>query len=202
MTTTDKAITKKVNKTEAMERIAAAVSTLAAMSGGLPEINEPLAEIFKLSRAMVKMIEKRDELLEQASALIDSTQAANKELTRQRDAIATEMQGLIDDLKAGDFFSDALRTPGEIGVKGEIYQAAVEQHNAAFWESLPYDMADVLGESWMHMDAHALYSLITDDEEIVAEGYDLTPNEVLEFRQRLLDMVRELTDRDRYPDED
>lgn len=196
MTTTDKAITKKVSKTEAMERISAAVSALAHMSGGLPEIVGPLNDIHKMSRTVMKMLEYRDHLLTEAERLIDTTVAANTELTQQRDAIAIEMQQLIDDLKAGDFFSDALRTPGEIGVKGEIYSAAVDQHNAAFWESLPYDMADTLGESWMHMDAHALYSLITDDEEIVAEGYDLTPDEVLNFRKRLLDMVRELTDRD------
>lgn len=196
MTTTNKAIAKKVSKAEAMERISVAVSTLSSISGGLPEINEPLAEIHKLARAMVKMIEYRDHLLAEAEALIDATQAANGELTKQRDAIALEMQQLIDDLKAGDFFSDALKTPGEIGVKGEIYQAAVEQHNEAFWESLPYDMADMLGDKWRHMDAHALYCLLTDDEEIVAEGYDLTPDEVLAFREKLLGMVRGLTDRD------
>lgn len=201
MTTTDKAI-KKVSKTEAMERISAAISTLSGMSGGLPEITGPLNEILKMSRLQYKMLEYREGLLKEAERLIDTTVAANDELTKQRDAIAMEMQQLIDDLKGGDFFSDALRTPGEIGVKGEIYNAAVEQHNAAFWESLPYDMADALGETWLHMDAHALYLLLTDDEEIVAEGYDLTPDEVLTFRKKLLDMVRELTDRDRYPDED
>lgn len=196
MTTTDKAITKKVSKAEAMERISLAVSTLSGMSGGLPEINEPLAEIHKMARLQHKMLEYRDHLLAEAERLIDSTVAANSELTKQRDAIAQEMQQLIDDLKAGDFFSDALKTPGEPGVKGEIYDAAMNYHNEAFWQSLPYDMADALGESWQHMDASALYSLLTDDEEIVAEGYDLTPDEVLKFRKKLLDMVRELTDRD------
>jgi hypothetical protein len=198
MTTTDKAI-KKVSKAEAMERISLAISTLSGMSGGLPEINEPLAEIHKLSRALVKMIEYRDHLLAEAERLIDSTVAANSELTHQRDAIAAEMQQLIDDLKAGDFFSDGLKTPGDIGVKGEIYQAAVDQHNEAFWQSLPYDMMDMLrgedqqGGDWQHWDADALHSLITGDSFEVADGLGIEEETVLAFRQALLDMVRKVS---------
>lgn len=192
MTTTDKAI-KKVSKAEAMERISVAISTLSGMSGGLPEINEPLAEIHKLSRAMVKMIEYRDHLLAEAERLIDSTVAANSELTKQRDTIAAEMQQLIDDLKAGDFFSE------EPGVKGEIYEAAVDQHNQAFWESLPYDMAEMMrgedkeGGDWQHMDANTLHSLITGDSFEVADGLGIEEETVLAFRQVLLDMVRKVS---------
>jgi hypothetical protein len=204
MTTTDKAISKKVSKAEAMERISVAVSTLSSMSGGLPEINEPLAEIHKLSRAMVKMIEYRDQLLARAEALIDATQAANGELTKQRDAIAQEMQQLIDDLKAGDFFSDTKYADGkmQIGVKGEIYSTAVEQHNGAFWESLPYDMMETLrgdnkeGGDWQHWNASTLYSLITDDSFEVADGLGVDEETVLAFRQVLLDMVRKIEGRD------
>lgn len=196
MTTTDKPVVKKISKAEAMETIAVAIHKLDNMSGGLPEITGVLRTIYDMAQLLYKRNEYMDNLLKEAERLIDATQAANVELTKQRDAIANEAQRLIDDMKAGDFFSDALKTPGE------IYEAAMNYHNEAFWQSLPYDMADALGESWMHMDAHALYCLLTDDEEIVAEGYNLTPNEVLEFRKRLLDMVRELTDRDNYPDED
>jgi hypothetical protein len=196
MTTTDKALSKKVSKAEAMERISLAINTLSGMSGGLPEINEPLAEIHKLSRAMVKMIEYRDHLLAEAERLIDSTVAANSELTHQRDAIAQEMQQLIDDLKAGDFFSGELGKPG---VKGEIYEAAVEQHNQAFWESLPYDMAEMMrgerkqGGDWQHMDANTLHSLITGDSFEVADGLGIEEETVLAFRQALLDMVRKVS---------
>lgn len=193
MTTTDKAITQKVNKTEAMTRIAAAVHTLERMSGNLPEIVEPLRDIFKMSRAMVKMIEKRDELLVEAEALINATQAANSELTKQRDAIATEMQQLIDDLKAGDFWND-----DKSGVKGDIYEAAMDTHNAAFWESLPYDMMENLrgedkeGGDWQHWNADTLYSLITGNSFEVADGLGVDEETVLAFRQVLLEMVKKV----------
>lgn len=202
MTTTDKPVTKKVSKAEALEEIIVAVHKLERMSGGLPEITGPLHTIYDMTRLMYKMLEYRDHLLAEAERLIDTTIVANTELTKQRDAIAHEMQRLIDDLKAGDFFSDALKTPGEIGVKGEIYNAAVEEHNAAFWESLPYDMMAMLrgenkeGGDWQHWNANTLYSLITGDSFEVAEGMGIEEEQVLTFRKKLLDMVREVAGRE------
>lgn len=192
MTTTDRAI-KKVSKADAMTEITGAVQDLAKMSGGLPEIMEPLSTILYMAQAMTKMIEKRDGLLERAEALIDATKAANGELTKQRDAIATEMQQLIDDLKAGDFWND-----DKSGVKGDIYEAAMDTHNAAFWESLPYDMMENLrgedkeGGDWQHWNADTLYSLITGNSFEVADGLGVDEETVLAFRQVLLEMVKKV----------
>lgn len=196
MTTTDKAI-QKVGKSEAMERIVAAISTLSGMSGGLPEIVAPLNEIHKMSRAMYRMMEYQLHLLQEAEAVIDATQATNTELSKQRDAIATEMQQLIDDLKAGDFWND-----DKSGVKGDIYDAAMEQHNAAFWESLPYDMManlrgdDKEGGDWQHWNASTLYDLITGNSFEVADGLGVDEETVLAFRQVLLEMVKKVERRE------
>lgn len=70
-----------------------------------------------------------------------------------------------------------------------------ESHNQMFWESLPYDMARVLGEDWQHYDADVLYQLITvDEEEVDDEGemYGFTFTQLKEFRAYLREIVEQI----------
>lgn len=180
----DLILPERTDLVEALGKIHDAVNTLNSMSGGVELIVKQLNDIIESSHDMSHQIYQRDELLERANNLLDKWQGAYTAMERQRDATLDELSTLINRLKKGDFFSD------ELG--GEIYEAAVEEHNQAFWESLPYDMATAMGGKWGQLQADLLHSLIIGDAEEVAEGNNLDIEDVVAFRDLLFDIVDKL----------
>jgi hypothetical protein len=76
-----------------------------------------------------------------------------------------------------------------------MYDRLMQSHNEAFWESLPYDMANMMGGDWDFINADTLYLLLTIDEELVDEDpfeYGFTLTQLREFRGYLLEMVQQI----------
>jgi hypothetical protein len=149
-------------------------------------VQEQLHIIFAQAKSLSDESFKRDDLLQCLSDLAKAATVGQAEMQRQRDAILQEASTVLERLKNGEFFDQGF----ELG--GEVYEAAVEQHNQAFWESLPYDMATMLGGKWDNRQADLLYSLLTDEAEEVAEGYNLDVEDVTRFRSELFEMVNKL----------
>lgn len=126
-----------------------------------------------------------EKALQTASAIILAQQTAVNEMTAQRDLIADDLARLVKAMRHMD-----LNNPEVQWFWGKVYENAMENHNAAFWESLPYDMANVLGDDWNHMTADKLYMLITEDEE--ESEYD--PEQLRAWRAKLLALVQEFKD--------
>src|SRR5690606_33997969 len=76
-----------------------------------------------------------------------------------------------------------------------LYAEVMETHNAAFWESLPYDMAEVLGDNWQQWDADTLYAAVTADiDEVDEDGdyYGFTRDQLIAFRKNLHTQILKL----------
>lgn len=126
------------------------------------------------------------ELIQDAERMLGAAHSAMTVATEQRDAIAGEMEALVGAIK-NYWGSDHPLVEG-------LYDEIMEAHNAAFWESLPYDMAAVLGDNWSHMDADALYYALTADIDEVGEEWNgYSRDQLLAFRGALLHMIRALT---------
>jgi hypothetical protein len=124
-------------------------------------------------------------LIQEAEAALSASFAAATELREQRDGAMGELNDLIGAL-------DQIWGTDNPRVQ-RAYDEIVEYHNAAFWESLPYDMADMLGGQWNFMDANLLhYILTTDIDEVAEDGSDhgLTPAQLQAFRSNLLAMLK------------
>lgn len=125
------------------------------------------------------------ELMQQQITVGAAVLATANEVRAQRDQIAGEMNDLIVAIENHWMTNHPL-------VK-ELHEQVAESHNAAFWESLPYDMAAVLGGQWNFMDADLLYSILTTNpEEMFEDGSDFgfTPEQLAAFRNNLLVMMR------------
>lgn len=125
------------------------------------------------------------EIMQQAHNAVAAIIATANEVRAQRDQIAYEFDGLITAIENNWMTDHPLIR--------ELHERIADTHNAAFWESLPYDMAAALGGQWNFMDADLLYSiLITDPEEMWEDGSDFgfTPEQLAAFRQNLLVMMR------------
>lgn len=78
-------------------------------------------------------------------------------------------------------------------------EADYDEVLANFWESLPYDMANRLGEDWKFWDADNLYEALTVDlEEVDEEGfnYEFKKSDLIKFRQTLHKLIKDLTKKD------
>lgn len=125
------------------------------------------------------------ELMQQAHHAVAAILVTAEEVRRQRDQIAGELGELIDAVRDHWQTNHPLVAP--------LHEAIADAHNAAFWESLPYDMAAVLGGEWDFIQADLLYSILTvDPEEMWEDGSDFgfTPAQLAAFRQNLLVMLR------------
>lgn len=125
------------------------------------------------------------EIMQQAHHAVAAIIATAEEVRSQRDQIAGEFNELIVAIE-NHWATDH-------PLVNAIHAQVAEAHNAAFWESLPYDMAAVLGGQWDFMDADLLYSILTaDPEEMFEDGSDFgfTPEQLAAFRQNLLVMMR------------
>lgn len=125
------------------------------------------------------------EIMQQAHHAVAAIIATAEEVRKQRDQIAGEFNELIVAIENNWMTDHPLIRA--------LHERVTEAHNAAFWESLPYDMAAVLGGQWSFMDAELLYSILTaDPEEMFEDGSDFgfTPEQLAAFRQNLLVMMR------------
>jgi hypothetical protein len=185
-TMSDLILPERLELVEALGQIQDAVNCLDEMTGQTKHYREQLNQIVQAAHGLSAQIYQRDELLEQASSLITALETSATEFRGQRDAVLDEMSTMLNRLKEGDFFSEKF----ELG--REVYQQAMETHNEAFWQSLPYDMADMLGKPWTQTECDFLFSLLVDDAEIIADGYNLEAEDVSAFRLALFDMVKKL----------
>jgi hypothetical protein len=129
------------------------------------------------------------ELMSRSLALVQGHEVALAETSRQRDQAMSELTSLVTALKNRD-----INHPTIMNFYSQLYEEVMDEHNAAFWESLPYDVAEVMGGEWDFMDADALYNLISTpdmDDEGIAADYGTTPEKVREARAKLLAVVRE-----------
>lgn len=141
-----------------------------------------------LQAALITIMSRSEQLvthvMEQA-ILLNSVVIAMHTLRKQRDAALDELDTLEQGL-ANFWMTDhpKLRM---------LYQEIAEEHNANFWESLPYDMADVLGGDWQQWDADTLYAAITADiDELDDDDYGFTRDQLIAFRQNLHAQVLKL----------
>lgn len=126
------------------------------------------------------------------SAFITALIEMNTALADQHDGVVQELSDLDNGLEA----IKRNHFPAHPKLNG-LYDGMAESHNAAFWESLPYDFAEMLGEPWQNWDASSLYTALTIDIDEVDESLDgYTPTELQAFRGQLLTMIRQLTRRD------
>lgn len=177
--------TLTTSKTDAMMAIQEAISKLDDMSGGLPEIQDNLRIIFENSRAMVRALSHQEQTLIDAGVYVDRLQGERDELLKQRNAVLDELNNFINAMTNGDFW--------ENDTTSEIYEAAVQEHNEAFWASLPYDIAAMMGGDWTFFHADLLYDLLTaEDLQEFAEGHNLQIDDVQAFRQAVFDMINAL----------
>ena len=178
-----------ISKTDAMMEIQAAVSYLDKLSGGVPEIQNNLRVIFENARELVRKVTEYEQTLVNAEQYIERVEIERNELLKQRDAVLDELNDFINDMKAGEFWNN--------DTSMEVYESAVEQHNEAFWQSLPYDIASMIGGEWTFGDADLLYDAITASSDIeFADGRAMPVEAVQTFRADLLNLVRKLRDQE------
>jgi hypothetical protein len=168
---------------QALAEILAAVETLDEAADGEEDIIVELNTIWDQAQTLAAYIG------EQAQAIVAMT-AVTREVVEQRDQAVTKLSDLNQALDES-WATDNQRVLNFID---EIQ----EDHNVAFWESLPYDMAYMMGGEWDYIKADALYQAITMDMGEKEEGdYDTgyTREELIAFRSKLLDLIKELTGR-------
>jgi hypothetical protein len=146
--------------------------------------------VIQLNDALSLMVNK----LTQASALVDAAAASNKLLVEQRDHIADELGKLANAIERRD-----INHPIIMKFYDEMYGDVMEEHNANFWDSLPYDLSAMLGKDWQHYDAQKLYDLLTTDfdNEWDPEDFGWTQSQVNKFRIDLLNLLRGVSDGDK-----
>lgn len=134
-----------------------------------------------------EIVSRANEQLARAGAFVDAAAASNKLLVEQRDHIADELAKLANAIERRDINHPIIRA-----FYSDMYENVMEQHNANFWESLPYDMAAMLGKGWEFYDADTLYTLLTADfdNEGDPEDFGWTMEQVNKFRAKLLKLVK------------
>lgn len=130
--------------------------------------------------------------VEHQSAFITALVEMSNELAVQRDDAMQELGSLdngIEAIKRNHF-------PAHPKLNN-LYDGMAESHNAAFWESLPYDFANMLGYPWEYYHADDLYMALTVDlEEVGEDEHGYTAEELQAFRDQLLIMIKQLNRRD------
>jgi predicted transcriptional regulator len=170
----------------AMNEIGEALDKINELTSNIAGVQGQLQIIFEQAKTLTNEGFERDDLLQCLADMAKVATTGQAVMERQRDEILQEAATVLERLKNGEFFDQDF----ELG--GEVYEKAVEQHNQAFWESLPYDMATMLGDKWDSRQTDLLYSLLTDEAEDVAEGYNLDVEDVTRFRDELFEMVNKL----------
>lgn len=148
-----------------------------------------------LHGAVVMLLSRSSQLhdyVHKQGAVIGTLMHATDRLTKQRDAMAEDLEKI----------DDALENPWQLSLPPKVeqaYERVTESHNEAFWESLPYDMADVLGDGWDFIYADKLYTGLTLDlfeydegvaEEVLPDEHGISLENLLMFRRELLNLVK------------
>lgn len=195
MTTTEITTTEPAQLGELWQLI---ISTDQQMACVPREVRAVVQETFKTLWAHIQQQDAANVIMvdrmNHARALIEAQRAGMESLEQQREAIADEYANLIRAMEQRDFFS----TPTMRQLWIDLYSDFMEEHNYNFWESLPYDLADMLSQGGVDvdfMDADKLYDILTMNfEEQRPEDWGWTEAQVIEARQAIIKIIRELKD--------
>lgn len=195
MSTNDQRAIARFEANQALQDIQVRFQRIDALSQTLPEqqgaeIRALLHQAWQGATAMDEVIERANDILKQANEYVEKTTQLAVDMQTQRDAAMDEINKLINDLKSMNYNSATVR---------ELHNDWEETHNAAFWESLPYDIAYTLGEDWNYMQANDLYTLMTidlreydEDSEALVHDFGWTLEQVNQARADLLNVIKRL----------
>jgi hypothetical protein len=193
----DKTLDIAQAREQSMAQMQTALNDAWAMLDLLPEAARPAAQTalmaaWDTATAMSGQWAETQELLLRSVALVEMQQVAIEELVKQRDGALNELSDLLNALEKADDDHPLVKTLAQ-GLYPRIYEQAMDDHNGAFWESLPYDIASTMGGQWTFMDAETLNQLISDpelDENLDGEGW--TPEQVQWARETMLKVVHKM----------
>lgn len=183
----------KVRETR-MATIQSSLNAVWAHLGHLPEAQRIEAQndlmvAWDTSTMMSGEWAETQELLLHSVKLIEMQQSAIDELVKQRDGALNELSDVLNALEKADDNHPLVQKLVQ-GLYPKIYESAMDDHNGAFWESLPYDMAETMGGKWTFMDADTLYQLIGDpDLDVNLEDNGWTEEQVKWARDTMLKVV-------------
>lgn len=130
---------------------------------------------------------------QQANNLHQITQQAlalGGQFRSQRNELAKELKAIK---AAAD---NVWQQPKAHPIVQKIFDKVFESHIQAFWESLPYDLATMMGGNWSFMEAEDLHTAITLDTEeydlSTPEDFGFTGGQLAAFREDLRLMVTSL----------
>jgi hypothetical protein len=153
-----------------------------------------LMEAWDTAAMMGNQWSETQELLLRSVALVEMQQLAIDELVKQRDGSLNELSNLLNALEKADEAHPLVKKLAT-GLYPQIYEQAMDDHNGAFWESLPYDIAEVMGGQWTFMDAETLHLLISDpDLDVNLDGEGWTAEQVQWARDTMLKVVHKMKD--------
>lgn len=148
-----------------------------------------------LYSAVVMLLSRSSQLhdyVHKQGAAIGSLIHVSENLKEQRDTA-------LDDLEAIEEGLDNPWVTQHPKVK-PLYERIADSHNEAFWESLPYDIAAVLGGEWDFTQADRLYTALTLDlseidpdylAQAVWEEHGWSLDNLLAFRREMLELVQQ-----------
>lgn len=158
---------------------------LGAVAGHVPaEQVTALEHAYHDAEKLTDYVERARGLLIEAHGLLDGALTVAKEAMSQRDLIADDLGALVLALESLDTKNQTVKRAVD----------TVQEDAYVMWtETFAYDMAQALGDNWTHIDADNLYTAVTLDlENDSPEDHDLDAHQLLLWRDRLLDSVREL----------
>lgn len=148
-----------------------------------PQAEEDLAIVQATTRALA-------DYTKHVIALSQALMRVALTFQQQRDELVKVHADMREAFQRGDSNDPFVRQ-----IMSKLYDKAMNEHNEAFWSSLPYDMATMLGDDWEHWNADTLFMAITvDPNEVDKDGeyFGFTYDQLTDFREKLLVMVQEL----------
>lgn len=193
----DKALDIVQAREQNMAQLQAALNAAWTMLDQLPEpariqAQTTLMAAWDAATVMSGQWSETQDLLLRSVALVEMQQVAIEELVKQRDGSLNELSDLLNALEKADDDHPLIKSLSQ-GLYPRIYEQAMDDHNGAFWESLPYDIAQTMGGTWTFMDAQTLNLLISDpelDENLDGEGW--TADQVQWARETMLKVVHKM----------
>lgn|GEM_PF-6988875 len=147
---------------------------------------EALLAVWRKNLAIADLVQQAERYLAESDATFAATFETLRQVTDQRNQVLGELDSITQALV--NVYG------GDHPLVNEFRNNVIDGHNEAFWESLPYDFAQMLGENWSHMDADDLYTALTMNlKEKSEDGSDTgyTLDELVAFRTVLLDLVHQ-----------
>lgn len=195
-----------------IELIQQDLTQVADTTAYLDEINEALNRVYQVAPSVeneLALIQANAaamlQTMKHVTAAAQALMRVALDFQQQRDQIAASHENMKTDLQTLNLSNPFVEHIYAIIYESsyeqacdDVYENVMEEHNEAFWESLPYDMAHMMSKDssrWGHMDADTLYTLITIDPKAVPDDrdeYGFTYLEMIQFRQNLLAMVKKI----------